>query len=75
MNDVPYPPDATSGLVTFELVKESYDWAIRRNRQMVTRMWRRDLAVAEAGRMVEALRRHGQRAEVRICELEADLQR
>lgn len=71
MNDAPSFRAATSALITFEVVKESYGWAIRRDRQMMTPMWRRDLAVAEAERMVAALRRHGERAEVRICEPDA----
>lgn len=74
MNDAPSAQEATSALITFEVVKESYGWAIRRDRQMMTPMWCRDLAVAEAERMVEALRRHGERAEVRICETDEGAQ-
>ncbi len=74
MNDAPHSPGATSALITFEVVKESYGWAIRRDRQMMTPMWCRALAVAEAERMAEALRRHGERAEVRIWEIETGAQ-
>lgn len=49
----------TSTLITFEVVKESYGRAIRRDDQMMTPMWCRALAEAEAERMVQALRRHG----------------
>ncbi len=58
----------TSTLITFEIVKESYGRAIRRDDQMMTPMWCRALAEADAERMVQALRRHGERAEVRICD-------
>jgi hypothetical protein len=64
------PHDEGSTVITFDVVKESYGWAVRRDRQMMTPMWCRALAVAEAERMAAALRRHGAQAKVRICETE-----
>lgn len=58
--------EAVSSVITFEVVKESYGWAVRRDRQMMTPMWCRASALAEAERMVATLRRHGARAEVRV---------
>jgi len=75
MNDAANLSNEKPALITFEVVKESYGWAIRRDRQMMTPMWCRALAVAEAQRMADALRRHGERAEVRICEPEVDVAR
>jgi hypothetical protein len=58
-------------VITFEVVKEPYGWAIRRDHRMMTPVWCKALAVEQARRMVEALRRHGQSAEVWIEDAEA----
>ena len=59
------PPE---GMITFQVVKEPYGWAIRQGRQMMRPVWCRALAVEEARRMVDALRRHGALAELWIDE-------
>jgi len=59
-----------SGTITFEVVKEAYGWAVRRDRQMMTPCWCKALAVDEARRMVDVLRRHGQRADMRVSDVE-----
>ena len=56
--------------ITFEVVKEAYGWAVRRDRQMMTPCWCKALAVDQARRMVDALRRHGERAEMRVSDAE-----
>lgn len=61
-------PSPLKEMITFEVVKEPYGWAVRRDRSMMTPFWCKDLAIAEAGRMVDALRRHGAKAEIRIAE-------
>jgi hypothetical protein len=63
------PTDPT---ITFEVVKEPYGWAIRRDHRMMTPVWCKALAVEQAGRMVEALRRHGEPAELRIEDAESE---
>jgi hypothetical protein len=57
---------STEQLITFEVVKEPYGWAIRRDNRMMTPVWCKTLAVEQASRMVQALRRHGRPAELRI---------
>jgi len=67
-------PDTVStrerGTITFEVVKEAYGWAVRRDRQMMTPCWCKALAVDQAQRMVDALRRHGERAEMRVSDFD-----
>lgn len=63
------------GVITFQVVKEPYGWAIRQGRQMMRPVWCKALAVEEARRMVEALRRHGELAEVWIAEEDDGLPR
>ena len=58
-------------VITFKVVREPYGWAIRRDHQMMTPAWCKALAVEEARRMVGALRRHGEPAEVWIEDAEA----
>ncbi|MFC3068475.1 hypothetical protein [Phenylobacterium soli] len=58
----------TEGVITFQVVKEPYGWAIRQGRQMMRPAWCKAFAVEEAQRMADALRRHGELAEVWIEE-------
>lgn len=51
---------------TFRVVKESNGWAVRLGEGMTTPFWSRKLAVLEANRLCEALRRHGEAARVLI---------
>lgn len=51
---------------TFRVVKESDGWAVRLGDAMTTPFWSRRLAVLEATRLCEALRRHGEAARVVI---------
>ena len=52
-------------MITFDVVKEPYGWAVRRDGMMMP-AWCEAVAVAEAERMVAALRRHGQAAQLRV---------
>lgn len=67
-------PDRTirrdRGRITFEVVKEAYGWAVRRDHQMMTPCWCKAVAVEQAQRMVDALRQHGERAEMRVSDIE-----
>jgi hypothetical protein len=58
------------GTITFDVVKEAYGWAVRRDDQMMTPCWCKALAVDQAQRMVDVLRRHGQRAEMRVSDVD-----
>ena len=49
---------------TFKVVKEPFGWAVRLGEVMSTPFWSRELAVREANCLCEALRRHGQPAQV-----------
>ena len=51
---------------TFRVVKESNGWAVRLGEAMTTPFWSRKLAMMEADRLCEALRRHGEAARVVI---------
>jgi hypothetical protein len=59
-------PSPAHGAIVFQVVKEPYGWAIRQSHQMMRPAWCKSLAVEEARRMVEALRRRGELAEVWI---------
>ena len=61
-------------MIIFSVVKEPYGWAVRRDAQMMTPACDRIAALEEAERMVSALHRHGQSAQVR-CEAEPPLVR
>ena len=52
-------------MIVFNIVKEPYGWAVRRDEQMMMPAWCRAVAFEEAERMVAVLRRHGQPAQVR----------
>ena len=60
-------------MITFEIVKEPYGWAVRRDDCMMMPAWCEAVAVEEAQRMVSALRRHGQQAQLTIATVPAKL--
>ncbi len=51
-------------MITFNVVKERYGWAIRMNERMMTPFWSRDMAIRQANCLADAIRRHGECAEV-----------
>lgn len=51
-------------VIVFEVVKEPYGWAVRRDSRMMTPCWCKAAAVEQARRMVDALRRHGTAADL-----------
>jgi hypothetical protein len=51
-------------MITFSVVKEQYGWAIRVEERMKTLFWSRDLAIREANCLADAIRCHGECAEV-----------
>ena len=51
-------------MITFSVVKEQYGWAIRAGEGMKTLFWSRDLAIREANCLADAIRCHGECAEV-----------
>ena len=51
-------------MITFNVVKEQHGWAIRMNERMITPFWSRDLAIREANCLADAIRCHGECAEV-----------
>lgn len=53
-------------MIMFSVVKEAYGWAVRRDAQMMMPACSRTAAVEEAERMVAALRRHGQPAQMQL---------
>jgi len=53
---------------TFKVVKERFGWAVHLGDGMITPFWSQALAIREAGRLCESLRRHGAAAEVVIEE-------
>ena len=53
-------------MITFEVVKEQYGWAIRMGERMKTLFWSRDLAIREANCLADAIRCHGECAEVLV---------
>jgi len=51
-------------MITFEVAKEQYGWAIRMGERMKTLFWSRDLAIREANCLADAIRWHGECVEV-----------
>ena len=51
-------------MITFNVVKEQHGWAIRMDERMMTPFWSRDMAIREANCLADAIRRHGECAEV-----------
>jgi len=56
---------------TFKVVKEPHGWAVRLGHGMTTPFWSRAVAIQEANCLCDALRRHGEVAEV-VIEEESD---
>jgi len=52
----------------FKVVKERFGWAVHFGHGMSTPFWSQDLALREANRLCEALRRHGVTTDVIIEE-------
>jgi len=57
---------ADTAMITFNVVKEQYGWAVRTGTCMTTPFWSRELAINEANCLADAIRRHGACAEVVI---------
>ncbi len=51
-------------MITFNVVKENHGWAIRMGERMTTPFWSRDRAIQEARCLADAIRCHGECAEV-----------
>jgi hypothetical protein len=51
-------------MITFDVVKEEHGWAIRMGECMTTPFWSRELAIREANCLADAIRCHGECAEV-----------
>ncbi len=56
----------------FKVVKEPYGWAVRLDSGMTTPFWSRAMAIREANCLCDALRSHGEQAEVLAEELDSD---
>jgi hypothetical protein len=53
-------------MITFKVVKEQHGWAIRTAEGVTTPFWSRDLAIRQAHCLADAIRCHGECAEVII---------
>ena len=53
-------------MITFEVIRDSHGWAVRRDNSMMMPASCRAAAVAAAEQMVSALSRHGQPAKLEI---------
>ena len=51
-------------MITFDVVKEQHGWAIRMGERMKTLFWSRNSAIREANCLADAIRCHGECAEV-----------
>jgi hypothetical protein len=51
-------------MITFNVVKEPHGWAIRMDHRMTTPFRSRDMAVAAANSLADAIRHHGECTEV-----------
>jgi hypothetical protein len=51
-------------MITFNVVKEQHGWAVRMGQRMTTPFRSKSLAVWEANRLAEGIRRHGELIEV-----------
>ena len=47
-------------MITFNVVKERYGWAIRMNERMTTPFWSRETAICQANCLADAILRHGE---------------
>jgi hypothetical protein len=55
-------------VIVFSVVKERYGWSVRMGDRMTTPFWSRDVAVREANILAQAIRRHGELAQVSLEE-------
>lgn len=55
-------------MISFRVVKEPYGWAVRMGQGMMTPFRSRTMAIKHANGFAEALRRHGEAAEVVLDE-------
>jgi hypothetical protein len=53
-------------VITYNVVKEPYGWAIRMGDHMTTPFWSRDVAIRQANCLADAIRCHGEYVEVVI---------
>ena len=53
-------------MITYNVVKEPYGWAIRMGDHMTTPFWSRDVAIRQANCLADAIRCHGEYVEVVI---------
>ncbi len=53
-------------MISFNVVKEQHGWAIRIDERIKLLFWSRDLAVREANCLADAIRCHGECAEVNV---------
>ena len=51
-------------MITFNVVREKHGWSVRMGQCMKTTFWTRDHAVQEANCLADAIRCHGECAEV-----------
>ena len=51
-------------MITFDVVREKHGWAVRMGERMTMPFWSRELAIREANCLADAIRCHGERAEV-----------
>jgi hypothetical protein len=51
-------------MIVFNVVKEEYGWSVRMGEAMTTPFWSRTLAIREADSLAQAIRRHGESAQV-----------
>lgn len=51
-------------MITFDVVKEEHGWAVRMGKRMTTPFWSREQAICEANCLADAIRCHGECAEV-----------
>ena len=56
-------------IISFRVVKEPYGWAVRMRQGMMTPFHSRSMALRHANSFAEALRRHGEPAEVILEEV------
>jgi hypothetical protein len=58
-------------MITFNVVEEQHGWAVRMGQRMTTPFRSKSLAVWEANRLAEGIRRHGELIEVIVEGAEA----
>jgi hypothetical protein len=51
-------------MIVFNVVKEKHGWSVRMGQRMTTPFWSKKLAVSEANRLADGIRRHGELTEV-----------